>query len=56
MNKLVEPPGWGNDGITNFLDKARENGFATFVQSKELFARLINPAEAGIQYLRNQLS
>jgi hypothetical protein len=42
MNKLPEPPEWGNDRITNFFDKVRENSFATFVKSKELLARLIN--------------
>ena len=42
MNKLSEPPEWGSDRFTNFLDKVRENSFATFVQSKELLERLIN--------------
>jgi hypothetical protein len=54
MNKLPEPPEWGNDRITNFFDKVRENSFATFVQSKELLARLININEifcSAIEYM-----
>lgn len=54
MNKLPEPQGWGDDKITNFLDKVRENSFATFVQSRELLARLININEifwSAIEYM-----
>jgi hypothetical protein len=45
MSKIPEPPEWGNDNITKFMDNARGNSFATFVQMKQLFSRLRNIEE-----------
>lgn len=41
MKKLVPPRRWGDDKITEFLDMARENSFATFEQMPKDFKRLI---------------
>lgn len=41
MTKKVEPPpGWGNDNITDFIDQALENTYATVGQGKQIFTRL----------------
>jgi hypothetical protein len=42
MQRLPEPPEWGKDKITEFLDTVRGNNYATFVQLKHLFSRLID--------------
>lgn len=37
-----EPPlQWGKDRITDYIDIARENGFATFVKCNQEFSNLI---------------
>jgi hypothetical protein len=40
-SKLPEPPpDWGNDQLTQFIDRARENTFATFHNQKSDYERL----------------
>jgi hypothetical protein len=39
--KLPEPPGWGNDKITEFIGWTRDNVYATFVNYSREFAHLI---------------
>jgi len=34
------PPNWGDDDLTKFIDKARENAFATFNNQKSDYERL----------------
>ena len=41
MKKLDPPRRWGDDKITEFLDMARENSFATFKHMPKDFKRLI---------------
>jgi len=35
------PPGWGDDGLTAFLDHARDNQWATFHNKRDAVGRLI---------------
>ena len=39
---LSPPPGWANDSLTEFLDNAYRNRFATFVNNKDWSIRLAN--------------
>jgi hypothetical protein len=41
MENLKPPQGWGSDRITKFLDMARGNSFATFVELADEFERVI---------------
>ena len=38
--KLPDPPGWGDDKLSEFLETAHHNTFATFVKTKRIFIHL----------------
>jgi len=40
MNVLQPPPGWGHDRLSEFIELARRNTFATFVQATPVWKRL----------------
>ena len=42
MNDFTPPPNWGKDHISDFIDQARHNTFASFANLKQRFNRLIN--------------
>src|SRR5258705_11809653 len=37
-----EPPGWGDDELTKFLEHARQNQRATFANKRDAMAKLVN--------------
>lgn len=40
MPVLQLPPGWGHDNLSEFIEMARRNTFATFVQARPVWDRL----------------
>lgn len=40
MDVLQPPPGWGRDTLSEFIEMARRNAFATFVQGRPIWERL----------------
>jgi hypothetical protein len=38
---LPEPPGWGDDELTKFLENARQNQRATFANKRGAMAKLV---------------
>jgi len=38
--KAEPPPGWGDDNLTDFIDHALENTYATVGQGRQIFSRL----------------
>jgi hypothetical protein len=41
-NVLRPPPGWADDSLTEFLENAHRNRFATFANKKDWYIRLAN--------------
>lgn len=39
MDALQPPPGWGRDSLSEFIENARRNTFATFVQARPVWQR-----------------
>ncbi len=42
MSQVSLPPGWGKDPMSEFIENARQNTFATFVNSKSDYKRLLD--------------
>jgi hypothetical protein len=56
-NQLVPqppaPPGWGNDELAKFLDMTRSNVFASFVQTPQHYAKLLDVDSAFLCICKN---
>lgn len=56
-NQLVPqpraPPGWGNDELAKFLDMTRSNVFASFVQTPQHYAKLLDVDSAFLRICKN---
>lgn len=56
MRDCDEPPGWGGDLLTEFLDAARDNGYAAFVHLRseyDLLSRLDALFRKAVEHLGN---
>ena len=50
----LEPPeGWGSDGLSDFMEAARRNTFATFVNLRSQYALLLDVDRAFTELIKN---